>query len=307
MRTVPAAITTARQSASSRLCKIWRIERTDGTVLRFTEHNRDLVVDGETFLATASFDPSAIKASADMSVDDLEVIGAFDSAYIEPADLLAGRFNGASFWVAEVLWNNLAVGKDVLRFGRLGNIRESGGKFSAELLGATWRLQNPIGDLYSATCRATLGDAMCGVDMAAHTFTGTVVTSADRKSFTATPDSPAWSIPSGDDDYFAFGLVTWDTGANAGFSMEVYTFDGTDCELLLSLPFDIDPGDTFTIKAGCKHDRPTCRDRFNNIRRFQGEPDVPVSDDLVKGPVRGVDQGETTTPPFDGDTAGQEA
>ena len=75
MRTVPAPITTARQSASSRLAKIWRIERTDGTVLRFTEHDRDLVVDGETFLATASFDPSAIKASADMSVDDLEVIG----------------------------------------------------------------------------------------------------------------------------------------------------------------------------------------------------------------------------------------
>lgn len=306
MRTVPAAITAARQSASSRLAKIWRIERTDGVILRFTEHDRDLVVDGETFLATASFDPSAIKASADMSVDDLEVIGAFDSSFITEADLLGGRFNGASFWVAEVLWDDLAAGKDVLRFGRLGNVKEAGGKFTAELLGATHRLQLPIGDLYSATCRATLGDAMCGVDMAPFTFSGVATSVASRKTFNAIPDSPAWVIPANDPDRFAFGLVTWDTGDNAGLSMEVYSFNGLTCDLLLSMPFDIEPGDGFTITAGCKHDRRTCRDRFDNIRRFQGEPDVPVSDDIIKGPVRGVDNGEAETPPFDGDTAGQE-
>lgn len=301
MRTVPAAITAARQSAASKVCKIWRIERTDGVVLRFTEHDRDLVVDGETFLATASFDPSSIKASADMSLNDLDVMGAFDSSFITEADLLGGLFHGASFWVAEVLWDDLAAGKDVLRFGRLGNVKETGGKFTAELLGPTWRLQNPIGHLYSAACRATLGDVQCGVDLAPYTFDGTAAAVTSRKTFTALPGSPAWEIPPNDPTLFAGGLVTWVTGGNEGLSMEVYTFDGTTCDLLLSMPYDIEPGDAFVIVAGCQHDRPTCRDRFNNILRFRGEPDVPVSDDLIKGPVRGVDEGEAETPPYDGE------
>lgn len=305
MRTVPAAFTTARLSASSRLCKIWRIERTDGTVLRFTEHDRDLTVDGETFLATASFDPSAIKASADMSVDDLEVIGAFDSAYIESADLLAGRFNGASFYVAEVIWDNLAEGKDVLRFGRMGNIRESGGKFSAELLGPTWRLQNPIGDLYSATCRATLGDAMCKVDLAPWTFSGEVASVDGRNKFTVARLGPPWDYFAADDEaMFQFGLLTWDSGSNDGLSMEIYQVNSGGWELLFSMPFDIAVGDTFTVIAGCPKSLETCRSRFDNVLNFQGEPHVPVSDDLIKGPVRGGIESEPATVPDDDDGSG---
>lgn len=295
MRTVPAAITAARQASSSRLCKIWCIERADGTVLRFTEHDRDLTVDGETFLATASFDPSTIKAAGDLAVNDLDVQGAFDSALITAEDMLAGRYHGASFYVAETLWDN-PIAKDVLRFGRIGRVKEIGGKFLAELLSSDVHLAQPVGRLYSATCRAVLGDAMCGVDMGPHTFSGAVVTGGSRLTFTAS----VVSVPEGDPTYFVHGIVTFTSGANDGLSMEVRSFDGTTCALLLSLPFDIADGDTFTITAGCDHSRTTCRDRFNNIRNFQGEPDVPVSDDLIRGPVRGVDQGAAETPPYDG-------
>lgn len=285
MRTVPAAITTARQSSSSRLCKIWRIERTDGTVLRFTEHDRDLVVDGETFLATASFDPSSIKVNADLSVSDMDVQGAFDSSYITAEDLLAGRYNGATFWVAECLWENVAAGKDVLKFGWLGRVKESGGKFVAELLDPSSRLQHNIVSACSPSCRATLGDSRCGVDMAPFTFSGVVTAVASNKTFDATPDSPAWSIPVDDTTLFSGGLLTWDTGANAGLSMEVYSFDGTTCAMLLSMPFDIEDGDTFTITAGCDKTLATCRDRFSNVPNFRGEPHIPVTDDMIKGPV----------------------
>lgn len=296
MRSVPAAITAARQSSSSRLCKIWRIERTDGVVLRFTERDRDLTVGAETYLSTASFDPSTIKASGDLSVDDLDVQGAFDSSYITEADLLAGRYHDARFVVSEVLWDDPEAGTDVLRWGFIGTVREVGGKFVAELLSPTVKLQQPIGKLYSATCRATLGDAKCGVDMGPHTFNGTVATAASRTVFTAT----GVSVPVGDPTYFTHGLVTFTSGANNGLEMEVFSFDGMTAILLLSMPFDIAEGDTFTIKAGCDHSRKTCRDRFNNVLNFQGEPDVPVSDDVIKGPVRGVDQGSAETPPYEG-------
>lgn len=307
MRTAPAAITAARQASSSRLAKIWRIERTDGVILRFTEHDRDLVVDGETFLATASFDPSSIKVNADLSVSDMDVQGAFDSSYITAEDVLAGRYNAAAFWVAECLWDDTAEGKDVLKFGWIGRVKEAGGKFVAELLDPSSQLQHNIVSAYSASCRATLGDARCGVNLASWTLGGevegggtsvdtpTVGTVNSRKSFTAL------YLPAQDADYWKAGKLTWLTGANAGLSMDVYDCDGTTVELMLSMPFEVASGDSFTLTAGCDKALATCRDKFGNVLRFRGEPHVPVTDDMIKGPVR---DGISTTPTTGGGTGG---
>lgn len=303
MRTVPAAITTARQSASSRLAKIWRIERTDGVILRFTEHDRDLVVDGQTFLATASFDPSAIKASADLSVGDLEVFGAFDSNYITERDLLAGLYNGASFWVAECLWDNVAAGKDIQKFGWLGRVKESGGTFKAELLDPTMKLQQPILRTFGAACDATLGDARCKVDLAPLTQTGTVTAVASNRVFAVS----GISIPGGQEaDWFTLGTLAWSgTGVeNDGLSMEVKGFDGTNVELFLPMVFDVQVGDTFTITPGCNKSLGACINRFANVLNFRGFPHVPVSDDVIKGIVAtestAADGGTMAPSPTDG-------
>lgn len=281
MRTVPAAITAARQSSSSRLCKIWRVERVDGVVLRFTEHDRDLVVEGETFVSTASFDPSSIKVNANLSVSDMDVQGAFDSAYIDAADLLAGRYNGASFWVAEVLWDDTAAGKDIIKFGWLGNIRESGGRFIAELLGPERILRGNILDTYTASCRVPLGSPKCGVDLETFTEAGTVTSVSSRRVFNVS----GLSLPSGDDLYYEFGLLTFDGSGslNNGLSMEVKKFDGTTIELMLPMPFDVEAGDSFTVTAGCNHSLSACRFKFNNVLNFRGFPHAPVSDSLLKG------------------------
>lgn len=298
MRTVPAAITAARQSSASRLCKIWRIERTDGVILRFTEHDRDLVVDGETFLATASFDPSSIKVNADLSVSDMDVQGAFDSSYITAEDLLAGRYNAAAFWVAECLWDDTAEGKDVLKFGWIGRVKEAGGKFVAELLDPSSRLQHNIVSAYSPSCRATLGDARCGVDLSQYTETAAVGSVTSRKVFSANvalAPTVQTSLPDGITfgSFWKAGVVTFTTGANAGLSMDVYDVYGDEINLMLSMPFDIAPGDEFTITAGCEKSLEMCRYRFSNVLNFRGEPHAPVTDDMIKGPVR---DGISTTP-----------
>lgn len=282
MRTVPAAITAARQSASSRLCKIWRIERADGTVLRFTEHDRDLVVDGETFLATASFDPSAIKVNADLSVSDMDVQGAFDSPYITAEDLLAGRYNGATIWVAECLWDNVAAGKDIQKFGWLGNVKEEGGRFVAELLGPERILNRNILRLYTVACAWTLGDSRCGVTLTGYTQAGSISAVTSRRVF----DVTGVSVPSGEEaDWFTFGKLTFTSGQNDGLSMEVKSFNGTAVELMLPMPFDVAASDTFDIVAGCNKSLGACRYRFDNVLNFGGFPHAPQSDDVIKGIV----------------------
>lgn len=56
----------------------WRLERADGWVRGFTDHDRELVVDGLTYVASTGFLPSAIKTASDFSVDNLDVDGFLD-------------------------------------------------------------------------------------------------------------------------------------------------------------------------------------------------------------------------------------
>ncbi|OJX04572.1 MAG: hypothetical protein BGO72_21405 [Burkholderiales bacterium 70-64] len=282
MRAVDPAFTAARQSASSSLCKVWRIERRDGVVLRFTEHDTDLEIGGERYASTASFDASTIKASGDLTVDDLDVQGAFDSSTITERDLLAGNFSGARFIVGEILWDNLAAGIDPLRWGTLGHVKATGGAFLAELLGPTAPLQQPYGELVQPQCRATLGDVRCGVNLAAYTQTGTVTAVTSKRVVTAS----GITVPGGDPSYFQHGLLAWLTGPNAGLQMEVAECDGTTLTLMLEMFSLPEVGDTFDLPAGCDQSIVICNARFGNQRRFRGEPYKPVSDDVIKGPVR---------------------
>lgn len=283
MRTVPAAITAAREAASSRLCKVWEITRLDEEVLRFTEHDRDIVYDGDTYYATASFDASAIRATADMAVGDIDVQGAFDTEYITAEDLLAGRYNGASFWVGELLWDDPDEGVDILRFGWLGRVKEIGGKFVAELLGPAARLQQTIGEIYSPTCRAEVGDSRCGVTLTE--YDGAVASVVSRRQFTQEYLSDEYGT------LFVYGKITWTTGNNAGLSMDIAEHDDATIGLFLPMPFDIEAGDEFTMTGGCDKSLAMCRDRWANVLNFRGEPHAPVSDDLIRGPGADVSRG----------------
>ena len=75
------------------LATCWRLERADGWVRGFTDHDRELVVDGLTYVASTGFLPSAIKTASDLSVDNLDVDGFLDDAALKAEDLIAGLFD----------------------------------------------------------------------------------------------------------------------------------------------------------------------------------------------------------------------
>jgi hypothetical protein len=88
--------------------------------------------------------------------------------------------------------------------------------------------------------------------------------------------------------YFVNGALTWLTGANAGLSNIVRTFvpangpTPASIQLFIPQPKGIAPGDTYRIVAGCNRLLGTCRDRFNNIVNFRGEPYTPGPDALAR-------------------------
>jgi len=146
------------------LATCWRITRVDGVVFRFTDHDQDLVVDGEVYAASAAYSRTAISNDAGMGVDNLDVEGVFDCAAVTEEELRAGLFDRAEVRIFLVNWADPSIGVLRLRRGWFGEVvLTEQGVFRTELRGLTQALSQRIGQLYSAECRADLGDHRCRV------------------------------------------------------------------------------------------------------------------------------------------------
>jgi uncharacterized phage protein (TIGR02218 family) len=273
VRTIPAGLTTHLAQRVTKLAVCWKIVRADSTLILGTEHDRNIVIASGTYegtyVARAGITGSNVASSSDLAVDNLEVTGAINPADLSivdlsAADIEAGLFDDADVTLFLVNWEDPSE-QLVLRKGTIGSItRTSDGGYKTELRGLTQALSQTIVRTYSVTCDAELGDTRCGVSMAAFTFAGTVDTVTDRRTFTATiTGAPADALITG-------GKVTWSTGDNAGYSMEVKSKSGTTVNLFLPMPVDISVGDTFNAYAGCDKAKGTCIATFSNLVNFRG-------------------------------------
>jgi len=110
----------------------------------------------------------------------------------------------------------------------------------------------------------------------AYTKQGTVSGVTDRRTFAASSMTDA-------DEIFNYGKLTWLTGDNADFEMEVKDWDlGTTTFVLFEkMPYVIQVGDTFKVTVGCDKQLATCRDTYDNIVNFRGEPYIPGLNEML--------------------------
>jgi uncharacterized phage protein (TIGR02218 family) len=257
-----------------------RVERADGDVTGWTDHpsERTVTVNGDslTLEPTNAINISSIARSIGMGVDNLEAeIVAFDDVMTK-ADLLAGVWDGARFYIFQ--FNFVTPGDGLIPWisGKLGNSKPKLGSFVIELRDLRQELQNDVTRLTQANCDYRLGDANCQKDLTAFTFTGAVTDVASNRQFT---DAMWGSV---DEDYFTEGEIEWLTGLNAGRHSKVYKHnDGGLLRLSEALLRDIDVGDTYTIIAGCMKRRADCRDKFANVLNFPGLDVAPTTDGVV--------------------------
>lgn len=166
MKSASAGLAAHLAGESLTLATLWRIVRRDGQVFTFTDHNRDIVYGGETYLAAIGYQRSAITSNSDLAVDETELLGLLDSASISEDELRAGLWDGASVRIFVVNWADLTQGELKLRRGTIGEvITRDDGSFRAELRGLAQPLQTVIGSVYQAECRADLGDSRCKVPL----------------------------------------------------------------------------------------------------------------------------------------------
>ncbi|MDX1974479.1 MAG: DUF2163 domain-containing protein [Rickettsiales bacterium] len=276
MKTISAPLAAHIASEVTTLATCWKLTRRDTTQMGFTDHDRDLVISGLTYLAASGFTASAIENSSALNVDNLDIEGMLSSGTITEADILAGKYDFAAIEIFQVNYNDLTQGQIKLRRGWLGEVSLQKQQFIAEVRGLRQRLAQTMGELFSVTCRAALGDSRCKINMASHTVTGDVTTAISTQEFLDSSRSEA-------SDLFTFGTITFTNGANNGLSMEVkeYTLTATGdgkIALALPMPYPINIGDSYSLTKGCDKSLQTCKTRFSNAVNYRGEPHVPGLD-----------------------------
>ena len=162
----------------------------------FTDHDRDLTVEGVMCRAASGWTAGAADSAVGFSAGSAAVAGALDDAAITDADVEAGLYDGAAVALWRVDWDRPDL-RVRLWTATLARIRREGAGFTAELEGPLAALERVVGRTYGRDCDAVLGDGRCGVELEA--FPGAVCdkrwatcvgTFANGGNFQGFPDIP---------------------------------------------------------------------------------------------------------------------
>lgn len=150
----------------------------------------------------------------------------------------------------------------------------SGSEFTAELIGATARLDEPVCPATSAECRANFGDKQCRVDLTGRTMTALVVTASEGRL----------TLDTAVDEQFVLGRLIYLGGANGGVRTVIIGVSGTSVDVRDLPRAAVEPGCKVELRHGCDKRFATCSARFGNAANFRGEPHLPGNDLLTRYP-----------------------
>jgi uncharacterized phage protein (TIGR02218 family) len=271
----------------------WRVERRDGSVHGWVDHDMDVVIGGVMYLASAGLRPTSVKSTDDFSVDTLDV-----SLFLDVStehDLAAGIWDDAEVVVFEYNWSappgNLDSNVILLRVGHLGEVSRKNSVFTAEIRGLTQRLTTRIGRAYSPTCSWRHGRwdpsvqyyrsaVECGIDAGAYQRDGTVT------ALGANPALEFYDHSSGEGaGWYNEGLITCIGGSNHNVTREIRRWSNQIFELYRPFPFAITVGQYYRALAGDDKAVTTCKDKFNNINNFGGFPFLPGAAAVFTAPT----------------------
>lgn len=289
MRSIQPALQTKLDSGSTTMCWCMLITRTDGVKLGFTEHDRDLTFGGNTYKATLGLTMTAVEQSAQLNVDTQEASGPtrnleLSSDYLNERDLALGLFDNAAVELHYVDWSDTSL-REHISSGNIGEVTRAGLEFKAELRGLSHNLNEEKGLIYQKQCSATLGDIRCQVNLEDAAYKGTgAVTLVDGDNYFEASGLDTFELA-----WFDFGKITWLTGDNAGTIMEVkrHALNPVSIETWQPMPFPVQVGDTFEIRAGCDLMFNTCTTKFDNALNHRGFPHIPGNNTVVNYPTSG--------------------
>lgn len=279
-RSYDSTIITALEAGAMQIAHLLKVVDALGATLAFTDHTEDITISAVVYLARPGMQISRTVSSADMSVDNTRVQGYFKTGTVTMADVLNGRFEGATYQLGICKVGGTVRG--IADFGSIGEVVVIDDAFDIELRSEMSKLSRPVNRVTSVVCDAALGDARCAYSHSSpnHLATSAIVGVTDAITFTATIS--AATHPLAVTSWFNGGVLTWTGGGNSGYKSIVgnYSRTGDTGTFVLLLPpgQTITAADAFSVKSGCDHLLATCISKFSNANNFRGFPDIEGED-----------------------------
>lgn len=246
-----------------------------GTTAAYAAHTRNLLYESVNYLA-APVEPTRFSRTLGVSkADHVELFGVFDDIVTEE-NVQGGFWKNAKITFEYVNYLDLTMGSVGKMKGQAGKFTVNNGTFTVELRSLSDLLSQDIGSLTSPLDRNRQLADLVG-DVTPYTFARAVTAFTDRRNFTV--DGAAKP-----NDYFAYGKVTFTSGANNGRPMEIKASVGNVIELQLPMLSDIAIGNTVSLLAGYDGTREQARDKFNAMENFRAEPDLPGLKKVIQYP-----------------------
>lgn len=277
MKQVGAGLASHLSGTVTTVCRCWRVERRDGVVLGFTDHDRDISFDGIAHEAASGLSASEMQQHSGLNADSQQVSGALISGRITEEDIRADRYDAASVAIWLVNWSNPDE-RMLERICTIGEISREDGAFRAELRGFAAALDQTRGRRFTRACDADLGDARCGISLALPMWSaqGEVVEIAGELLLRVS------GIAAFASHHFSGGKLAFLSGSNQGLAIELAGHQLHQDTAMLALwkppVFPTVAGDLVHLSAGCDKRFSTCRERFANQRNFRGFPHIPGND-----------------------------
>ncbi len=172
MRSISSDLAVHLAGGVTTLCTCWRLRRRDGTVMGFTDHDRNINFDSSLFISAGGLSASSLESSLGFAVAGAEVTGILNSAQINEQDLSAGLYDEARIEIWKVNWSDPAK-RVLLDVADIGEVRRADNAFTAVLRSLSHILDQERGQYFQASCSADLGDQRCGIDIQAGAYTRT--------------------------------------------------------------------------------------------------------------------------------------
>lgn len=244
-----------------------------GSPVGLTDHNTNLTIDGVIYYSDGGVSPANTSAKSDMSLDTSEIVSLFSANSITKEQVLKWGLDNAKVRVFLVNRGDLTR-TYTLKDGYIGLVGLKNNMYSLEVVGKAAKLTHQVGRTYSPSCDTKLFSSRCGLDVLLFNKSATVSSIVNKITFNITI---AFNTASG---YFAGGKLTWNTGQNSGVVIEIkndteVSPGNRSLEIFSEVPYTISVGDTMTITPGCDKSLTACREKFNNLVNFQGQPHVP--------------------------------
>ena len=286
MLEIPGSLLGIEDLQTLRYAKLWKIDRPDGELFYFTEHDASIVFDGQTYAPANGYSPSASRAESGMKVPNMEFVGILDDDRIQVEDIRAGLFHNSEVTEHMIDWMYPWAGAFYSMKYWISDITYDGEMWQAEIEGVARKLRASVGDIYCSDCSNRFCDAICDPG-------GTLITAATssdveiQKVHANEPRRVFWvfnsDLPGGvDDDYYNKGTCVGIDGENAGHEREIKRFTlgylYSKVELYIQMPVDLAPADTVDMVRGCDKQVDTCYSRYNNLGQCRAFLHIPGTD-----------------------------